>query len=67
MIKKRYLIYILLVIIFTLFNFYFRPIKGNPLITKEYKNSDRYINDLYMSQEYFKENLLDKDDYYIYD
>lgn len=67
MIKKRYLIYILLVIIFTLFNFYFRPIKGNPLITKEYKSSDRYINDLYMSNEYFKESLLSKDDYYIYD
>ncbi len=67
MIKKRYLIYILLVIIFTLYNFYFRPIKGNPLITKEYKSSDRYINDLYMSNEYFKESLLSKDDYYIYD
>ena len=67
MIKKRYLIYILLVIIFTLYNFYFRPIKGNPLITKEYKSSDRYINDLYMSNEYFKESVLSKDDYYIYD
>lgn len=67
MIKLRYVVYVLLVIIFTLFNFYYRPIKGNPLITKKYKESDSYINDLYVSNEYFKKNLLAKDSYYIYE
>ena len=65
--KKRHLVYILLVIFFTLFNFYFRPIKGNPLVTSEYRKSDAYINDLYMSDEYFKKHVLDKDHYYIYE
>lgn len=67
MIKRRTVIYFLLVIIFTLFNFYFRPIKGNPLVTSEYKKSDEYINDLYMSDEYFKKNVLDKKDYHMYE
>lgn len=67
MIKKRVLLYFVLVIIFTLYNFYFRPIKGNPLITKEYKESDAYINNLYKSNEYFKKNVLDESSYYIYD
>ena len=65
--NKRVILYILLVVIFTLYNFYFRPIKGNPLVTSEYKNSDAYINDLYMSDEYFKKNLLDKEDYHFYE
>ena len=65
--KKRIIIYVVLVIFFTLFNFYFRPIKGNPLVTKEYRDSDKYINGLYMSDEYFKEHLLDEEDYYIYE
>jgi len=67
MIKKRTVLYVILVIIFTLYNFYFRPIKGNPLITKEYKESDSYINSLYMSDEYFKKNVLSKESYYIYE
>ena len=65
--KNRIIIYVALVIIFTLFNFYFRPIKGNPLITSEYRNSSAYINDLYKSDEFFKKTLLDKDHYYIYE
>ena len=65
--KKRVLLYIVLVVLFTLYNFYFRPIEGNILITQEYKNSKAYINDLYKSDEYFKKRLLNKDDYYIYE
>lgn len=65
--KKRIILYFVLVIIFALFNFYFRPIKGNPLVTSEYKKSDAYINNLYMSDEYFKKKLLNKDSYYIYE
>lgn len=67
MIKLRYVVYILLVIIFTLFNFYFRPIKGNPLLTSNYIESKSYINNLYVSDEYFKKSLLDESSYYIYD
>ena len=65
--KRRLIIYFALVIFFTLYNFYFRPIKGNPLITSEYRHSDAYINDLYKSDEYFKKSLLDEDSYYIYE
>lgn len=65
--KKRIIIYFVLVILFTLYNFYFRPVEGNVLVTKEYKKSDAYINDLYMSNEYFKENLLSKDAYQMYE
>lgn len=65
--RRRVIIYFALVIFFTLFNFYFRPIKGNPLITSEYRKSDAYINDLYKSDEYFKKKLLDEDSYYIYE
>ena len=65
--KKRIVVYFLLVILFTLFNFYYRPIAGNPLVTKEYKESDAYINNMYMSDEYFKKNILDEKDYYIYE
>ena len=65
--KRRIVIYVILVVIFTLFNFYFRPIKGNPLVTAEYRKSSEYINDLYKSDEYFKKNVLSEDAYYIYD
>ena len=65
--KNRIIIYVLLVIFLTLFNFYFRPVEGNKLVTKEYKSTSAYINDLYMSDEYFKKNILDEDSYYIYD
>ena len=64
--KKRVLFYFLFVIISFLFNFYYRPIKGNELVTDKYRDSDSYINDLYMSDEYFKEKLLDKSDYPMY-
>ena len=65
--KKRIIVYFILVILFTLYNFYFRPIKGNPLITSEYKKSDAYVNDLYKSDEYFKEKVLSSDAYHIYE
>ena len=65
--KKRIIVYFILVILFTLYNFYFRPIKGNPLITSEYKKSDAYVNDLYKSDEYFKEKVLGSDAYHIYE
>ena len=65
--KKRVLLYFILVITFFFFNFYFRPIKGNPLVTSEYKKSNNYINELYMSDEYFKKKVLSESDYYIYD
>ena len=63
----RIVLYFILVFILTIFNFYLRPIKGNSLVTDEYKNSDKYINDLYMSDEYFKSKLLTKEQYHIYD
>lgn len=65
--RNRVIIYFVLVIIMFFFNFYFRPISGNKLITKEYKNSSKYINNLYMSDEYFKTKILKKDEYHIYD
>ena len=65
--KKRIIIYFVLVILFALYNFYFRPVEGNVLVTKEYKKSNGYINDLYMSNEYFKESLLSKDAYHMYE
>jgi transglutaminase/protease-like cytokinesis protein 3 len=65
--KRRIIIYFALIIIFTLYNFYFRPIKGNPLITSEYKKSDAYINNLYKSDEYFKKSVLSEDAYTIYE
>ena len=65
--KRRIVIYFILVAIFTLFNFYFRPIKGNPLVTSEYRKSSAYINDLYMSDEYFKKNILNPSSYYMYE
>ena len=64
---RRVVLYIIIVITITIFNFYLRPIKGNNLVTKEYQNSSAYINKLYMSDEYFKKELLDKKDYYIYE
>lgn len=64
---KRIILYVVLVVFFTLYNFYLRPVEGNVLVTKEYKNSDAYINDLYMSDEHFKKGLLDEDSYYIYE
>lgn len=64
---KRIVLYFILVIIFIAFNFYLRPIKGNSLVTDKYKSSSKYINGLYMSDEYFKSKLLSKDEYHIYE
>ena len=64
---KRIILYFILVFGLTIFNYYLRPIKGNKLVTKEYKNSTAYINGLYMSDEYFKKSLLNKEDYNIYE
>lgn len=65
--KRRVIIYFALVVFFTLFNFYFRPIKGNPLVTSEYRKRKEYINDLYKSDEMFKKSTLKESSYYIYD
>ena len=59
--KIRIIIYFAIVIFAALFNFYYRPIKGNHLVTDKYRKSDAYINGLYMSDEYFKKHIVDKD------
>ena len=64
---RRVVVYFLLVILFTLFNFYYRPVERNPLVTEEYQHSSAYINDLYMSDEYFKNHLIPEKDQYVYD
>ena len=51
--KKRAILYWILVVLLFFYNFYFRPIKGNPLVTDSYRNSKDYLNDLYMSDGYF--------------
>lgn len=64
-IKKKYiLIFLLLFVGYKIYKIYFRPIEGNTLIDKK---SEAYINNLYMSNEVFKEGLLASEDYYIYD
>ena len=65
--KNRMIIYFILVILFTLFNFYYRPVSGNKLVTKEYRESVAYVNDLYKSDERFKESLLETDQYHVYE
>lgn len=65
--KSRIILYFVLVICLALFNFYYRPIKGNSLVTDEYKESSAYVNSLYYSDEYFKKNVLDESKYYLYD
>ena len=60
----RVIIYIVLVIFFTLFNFYFRPVKGNKLVKKD---GPTYINNLYYSDENCKNTLLDDDSKKVYD
>ena len=64
---RRVVTYFVIVIAFTMLNFYYRPVEGNPLVTEEYRNSDAYINDLYMSDEYFKKNIIPEKDQYVYD
>ena len=60
--KNRVILYFIIVIAAFLYNFYYRPVGKNPLLTEEYKNSDAYLNDLYVSDEYFKEQLLTTDE-----
>lgn len=64
--KISIILYIFILVFSFFFNFYFRPIKGNPYIDSEYIKSKAYINKLYKSDEYFKEKLLDKKDYNLY-
>lgn len=63
---KRIVLYFILVFIMFAVNFYFRPIKGNKLITANYQDSAAYVNDLYMSDEYFKKKVLSEEEYFIY-
>lgn len=65
--KSRVIAYIIIVILMFLFNFYYRPIQGNPKVTEDYKKSNSYINELYASNEHFKEKLLAPEYYYFYD
>ena len=62
--RNRVILYFVLVIIFALINFYFRPIEGNKLVKKD---SSTYINNLYYSDEYFKNNVLDEESKALYD
>ncbi|MBQ6538722.1 MAG: hypothetical protein IJL76_00390 [Bacilli bacterium] len=62
--KMRVVLYFVLVIIFALINFYFRPIEGNKLVKKD---SPTYVNGLYYSDEYFKNNVLDDQSKELYD
>ncbi len=64
---NRTVLYFIIVISFFFFNFYFRPVQGNPLMTSKYKNSSAYVNNLYVSDEFFKKNSMNKDEYYIYE
>lgn len=64
---KRIILYFVLVFILFAINFYLRPISGNKLVTNEYKDSSAYVNDLYMSDEYFKKKVLSKENYFLYD
>lgn len=64
---NRTVLYFIIVISFFFFNFYFRPVQGNPLMTGKYKNSSAYVNNLYVSDEFFKKHSMNKDEYYIYE
>lgn len=65
--KFRVLLWVMIVVFATLFNFYFRPIAGNPKVNEEYRKSPRYINDLYNSDEYFKNKMLNEQGKKLYD
>ena len=64
---NRTVLYFIIVISFFFFNFYFRPVQGNLLLTGKYKNSSAYVNNLYVSDEFFKKHSMNKDEYYIYE
>lgn len=59
---RRVILYFILVIGFFLYNFYYRPVEGNPLIDEEYQNSSSYVNSLYKSDEYFKKKLISEEE-----
>ena len=64
--NSRFIVWLFLVILFTLVNFYFRPTSKNALIDDEYRNSSAYINDLYKSDEYFRKHILQGDEANLY-
>ena len=63
---KRVILYFILVFIMFAVNFYLRPIKGNKLITPKYQDSAAFVNNLYMSDEYFKKKVLSEENYFVY-
>ncbi|MBQ6323726.1 MAG: transglutaminase domain-containing protein [Bacilli bacterium] len=65
--KGRIFLYFFLVLVITLFNFYFRPVESNPKLTDDYRNSNSFVNNLYVSDEIFKKALLKTEDYYFYE
>lgn len=65
--KNRVVLYLIIVGGAFLYNFYYRPIPNNRLITEEYKNSTAYINNLYKSDEFFKNKILNSNDKKIYE
>ncbi len=62
--KFKVAIYLLIVFLGFMFNFYYRPIEGNKLVKKD---SPTYINELYYSDEYFKNKVLDEESKALYD
>lgn len=65
-VKFRIKLYFIIVVLLFFGNFYFRPIKGNKLVTSSYRDSSAFINELYMSDEYFKKKILKKELYSSY-
>lgn len=57
--KSRVFVYLVIVISAFMINFYYRPV-NNKNITDKYRKSSAYVNDLYKSDEFFKNKLLDK-------
>lgn len=57
--KSRVFVYLVIVISAFMINFYYRPV-NNKNITDKYRKSSAYVNNLYKSDEFFKNKLLDK-------
>ncbi|MBR3210605.1 MAG: hypothetical protein IKF71_01550 [Bacilli bacterium] len=55
--RIRVFLYFAIIIGSFFYNFCYRPIEGNPLMTNEYKKSSSYVNNLYVSDDYFKNAL----------
>lgn len=64
--KSRVFVYFLIVISAFMINFYYRPIDTSNISAK-YKKSDAYINNLYESDEFFKNKVLDKEGKELYE